>query len=168
MSTRVTDPLTTTLRLGTPLALGLAVLATGCGGSPPASPPPPAAAAPPPAVAVAKPAPAPVMPKEPEPGPPLQPLTYEAKGRRDPFVPITVARDKPGLQVDSLKLAGVIRGRTLLALVEAPEGLGYILKPGDVLGDGRVTDITPSSITFAVAPKANQAATTVTRRLGAD
>ncbi len=108
------------------------------------------------------------MPKEPEPGPPLPPLTYDAKGRRDPFVAISLAKDKPGLSVTTLKLAGVIRGRTLLALIEAPDGLGYILKPGDVLGDGRVTDITQRSVTFAVAAKAGDAATTATLRLAQD
>jgi hypothetical protein len=108
------------------------------------------------------------MPKEPDPGPPLPPLTYDSKGRRDPFVAISLARDKPGLSVASLKLAGVIRGRTLLALVEAPDGLGYILKPGDTLGDGRVTEITPSIVTFAVAAKAGQSPTTATLRLAQD
>ena len=62
----------------------------------------------------------------------------------------------------------MIRGRTLLALVEAPDGLGYILKPGDTLGDGRVTDITPNIVTFAVAAKAGQSATTATLRLAQD
>ena len=68
----------------------------------------------------------------------------------------------------TLKLAGVIRGRTLLALVEAPDGLGYILKPGDTLGDGRVTEITQNAVTFAVAARGGQAATTATLRLAQD
>ena len=97
------------------------------------------------------------MPKEPEPGPPLPPFSYDPKGRRDPFVPISLAKDKPGLSIMTFKLAGVIRGRTLLALVEAPDGLGYILKPGDTLGDGRVTEITQSAVTFAVAAKTARA-----------
>jgi hypothetical protein len=108
------------------------------------------------------------LPKEPEAGPLLPPLSYDAKGRRDPFVPISLAKDTPGLSVTALKLAGVIRGRTLLALVEAPNGLGYILKPGDTLGDGRVTEITQSAVTFAVAAKVGQAATTATLRLAQD
>jgi hypothetical protein len=109
------------------------------------------------------------MPKEPEPGPPLPPLSYEPQGRRDPFLPISLVKDTPGLlSIMTLKLAGVIRGRTLLALVEAPDGLGYILKPGDVLGDGRVTEITQSAVTFAVAAKTGQAATTATLRLAQD
>ena len=120
------------------------------------------------ATAAVKPGPV-ALPKEPEPGPSLPPLSYDAKGRRDPFAPIVLAKDKPmGLSITTLKLAGVIRGRTLLALVEAPDGLGYILKPGDMLGDGRVTEITQNAVTFAVAARAGQAATTATLRLAQD
>jgi Tfp pilus assembly protein PilP len=100
------------------------------------------------------------MPKEPEAGPPLPAIAYEPQGRRDPFVAPPVVGDHKGMSVLTLKLAGVIRGRTLLALVEAPDGVGYILKPGDVLGNGRVTDITQSSITFAVVAKVGEGPTT--------
>jgi hypothetical protein len=62
----------------------------------------------------------------------------------------------------------VVRGRVLLALVEAPDGIGYILKPGDVLGDGRVTDVTTASVTFVVAPKPGQPASTVTLKIVGD
>jgi hypothetical protein len=153
-------------------ALGVAALAVGCGGggsTPPAASNMSASGA----SAMAAPVPAqtprpsmPIaMPKEPEAGPALPPIAYESQGRRDPFVPISVAVEKTGMSVVSLKLAGVIQGRTLLALVEAPDGIGYILKPGDVLADGRVTDITQSSVTFAVARKAGEAPTTATLRL---
>ena len=60
------------------------------------------------ATAAAKPGPV-ALPKEPEPGPALPPLSYDAKGRRDPFVPIVLAKDKPGLSIMTFKLAGVIR-----------------------------------------------------------
>jgi hypothetical protein len=83
-------------------------------------------------------------------------------------VTVAAEREKSGLSVSTMKLGGVVRGRVLLALVEAPDGIGYILKPGDVLGDGRVTDITPNSVSFAVTPRAGQAATTVTLRLAGD
>ena len=150
--------------------LALTLLASGCGGGAPPSPPPAAGAPAPGAAATAAVKPGPVaLPKEPEPGPSLPPLSYDAKGRRDPFAPIVLAKDKPmGLSITTLKLAGVIRGRTLLALVEAPDGLGYILKPGDTLGDGRVTEITQNAVTFAVAARAGQAETTATLRLAQD
>ena len=77
--------------------LALTLLASGCGGGAPPSPPP-AAATPArggrTATAAAKPGPV-ALPKEPEPGPSLPPLSYDGKGRRDPFAPIVLAKDKP-------------------------------------------------------------------------
>jgi len=148
--------------------LALALLASGCGGGSPPTPPP-AAGSPGPgaaatATAAAKPAPV-ALPKEPEPGAPLSPLSYDAKGRRDPFVPIVLAKDKPGLSILTFKLTGVIGSHPPLALVEASDGIGYILKPGDTLGDGRVTEITQNAVTFAVSARGGQAATTATLRL---
>jgi hypothetical protein len=146
-------------------------LAAGCGGGPSA----PGAAT---RIAVAKPPAAPkaaakpllpaVKPKVVEPGPPLPPLAYEAKGRRDPFVPIELPKDRPGLDVSSLRLVGIISGRHLLALVETPGGLGYILKPGDALGNGHVSEIAPGSVTFAVSGSRSQREARVTLPLGRD
>ena len=153
---------------------GLVLVLGGCEGRPPssglgigsaASPSVASAAVAPTAV---KPPAAMAMPNVPDAGPPLPPLAYESKGRRDPFTAVSASKDNPGLSLSGLKLAGVIRGRTLLALVEAPDGLGYILKPGDALGDRRVTDITPTSVVFAVAGMPGQPATTVALRLGPD
>jgi Tfp pilus assembly protein PilP len=151
--------------------LALALLVSGCGGGAPPSPSP-AAKAPPAgegatATAAAKPAHA-ALPSAPEQRPPLPPLSYDARSRRDPFVPLALAKDRPGLSIMAFKLAGVMRGRTPLALVEAAGGLGYILKLGDTLGDGRVTEITQSAVTFAVAATSGQAATTATLRLAQD
>jgi hypothetical protein len=76
---------------------------------------------------------------------------YEAKGRRDPFEVLS-AREGVGT-VSSAKLTGIIRREngTALALVETPDGLGYILAPGDTLGEGRVLEIGPNSIVFSVS-----------------
>ena len=84
---------------------------------------------------------------------------------RDPFSPVPVAKEKAGLDVATTRLVGVIQGGQLLALVEAPDGLGYIVRPGDVLGNGRITDVTVSSITFAVAGQAGQRENSLTLRL---
>jgi hypothetical protein len=151
--------------------VGASALAmAGCGGAP-SAPPAPGVASAATAVQPAGVGTAPViMPKEPDSGPVLPPITYEVRGRRDPFVPVAgaVQQDKTGLAVATMKLGGVVHGRTLLALVEAPDGIGYILKPGDVLGNGRVTDITSNSVSFAVISRPGQAATTVTLRLASD
>jgi hypothetical protein len=147
-------------------------LAAGCGGG---SPAPPAAnkvalgEQPVAAQAAPQKSPAPtVMPKTPEPGPPLPPLAYEARGRRDPFAPVQLATEKTGLEVGTVKLVGIISGITPLALAETPDGLGYILKQGDVLGNGRVTEVTASSVTFAISGRAAQRETSLTLRIGRD
>jgi hypothetical protein len=134
-----------------------AALLAGCGGGAPPTPPP---------AAVAPAAPAPVVrPKEPD-SKALPPIAYEPKGRRDPFTPIFLGKDNAALSVSAVKLTGVVGGRGgLLALVEAPDGIGYILKPGDALGDGRVTGITPNSVTFAVSARGSQSASSLTLRL---
>jgi Tfp pilus assembly protein PilP len=132
----------------------------GCGsGSPPPPPAPVAAVAPRP----------PVAPKEPDAGPTLAAIPYEAKGRRDPFAALVLAAGGKGLTIGSAKLVGVIQGRTSpLALVETAEGIGYILKAGDTLGDGRVTEIGVDFVSFAVTPKPGEAGGSVTLRLRTD
>lgn len=134
------------------------VLLAGCGGGTPPTPPP---------VAVAPATPTPVVrPKQPDTGKTLQPIAYEPKGRRDPFTPIFLGKDNAALSVSAVKLTGIVGGPgSLTALVEAPDGIGYILKPGDALGDGRVTGITPNSVTFAVQARGSQGASSLTLRL---
>jgi hypothetical protein len=162
--------MSTMRRMLGPLAAGC--LAVSCGGGPsvPAPPTKIALAEQPEAskVVVQKPAPPAVAPKMPEAGPPLPPTTYESKGRRDPFRPVDVAKEKPGLEVSTVKLVGIISGRRLLALVESPNGLGYIVKPGDVLGNGHVTDVTPDSVTFAVTASSGPREASLTLRLARD
>ena len=106
--------------------------------------------------------------RTPEPGPPLPPLVYEARGRRDPFAPVQVVTEKTGLEVGTVKLVGIISGSKPLALAETPDGLGYILKQGDVLGNGRVTEVTANSVTFAISGRAAQRETSLTLRIGRD
>ena len=61
--------------------------------------------------------------------------------------------------------SSVRNARTALALVEAPDGIGYIVKQGDTLGDGTLTDIGLDSVVFAVAAKPGAPATRVVLRL---
>ena len=152
-------------------ALGLIGLLAGCGGPPAPAPAPPRPAAPMPA------APAPAAPgrpaapqvamhpKEPE-VKPLEPLAYNPKGRRDPFASLATAEGAKGLTAASVRLVGIVHGRQgRLALVEAPDGLGYILKTGDQIGDGRVVDIGRDSLTFSVAARPGLPPTPVVKRL---
>jgi hypothetical protein len=80
---------------------------------------------------------------------------YQSRGRRDPFETLEVREGSGGLTVAATRLTGIVRSnRSALALIEAPDGIGYILKPGDTLGDGRLLEIGSDSVVFAVAAKA--------------
>jgi hypothetical protein len=155
---------------------GLCAALGACGGSPP---PPPAAAAPKPVAAA--PAPAASKPSAPaasgQPAPlvaaPIVPqgdgTAYEAKGRRDPFVALDITGGPKGLEVATTKLTGIVRSaRTTLALVEAQDGIGYILKPGDTLGDGRLLEIGADNVVFAVAAKPGSQTNRVVLKLAAN
>ena len=147
-----------------------ALLLGGCGGEPPAPPAKP----PTPVAAPAAPAPgatggAAVRPLDPVAGPVLPPLAYDAKNRRDPFTPVALTAEAKGINVTAAKLVGIIQGRQgTLALVEGADGVGYILKSGDTLGNGRVTGINRTTVTFAVSAQPGQGPSTVTLRLVLD
>jgi Tfp pilus assembly protein PilP len=143
-----------------------ATLLGGCGGAeqPPTPPKPPV-----PAAAAVAPRVAAVRPLDPGAGRPLPPMAYDAKNRRDPFSPVSLAMEAKGFNVRVSRLVGVVRGRQeTLALVEGPDGVGYILRNGDGLGNGTVTRITDTTVTFAVAAQRGQGPTTVTLRLVMD
>ncbi|HSE91958.1 MAG TPA: hypothetical protein VLF19_01530 [Methylomirabilota bacterium] len=81
-------------------------------------------------------------------------VKWEARGRRDPFEPLVAREGAAGTTVSSAKLTGIVRrGGTALALVETPDGLGYILKAGDTLGDGRVLEIGQNTVVFSIVPR---------------
>ncbi len=149
-------------------ALVVVTFLAGCGGGSSSAPD---ATSGKPSTGTGQPAPAmpAIAPKEPPPGPPLPAVTYEPQGRRDPFIAVSIAREGGGITVGTVRLVGVVQGRQgLLALVEAPDGIGYILKVGDIFGDGRVTGITANSVSFAVAARGAQKANVVTLRLATE
>jgi hypothetical protein len=179
------------MRSTTALIMSLGVLATlsACSGAPPAQsktePPAPAAAVKPAAPATPTPVQAAATQAlatqtatietaakavtsaldPPKPG-------YDAKGRRDPFQNLEVEKKKEaqkgGLAVAATRLTGIIHGGTTMALVEAPDGVGYILKPGDVLGDGRLLEIGGDTAVFSVQPRLGSTANRVVLKLMAD
>jgi hypothetical protein len=94
---------------------------------------------------------------------------YQSRGRRDPFETLEVREGSGGLTVAATRLTGIIRSsRSALALIEAPDGIGYILKPGDTLGDGRLLEIGSDSVVFAVTAKAGAPANRVVLKLAAN
>jgi Tfp pilus assembly protein PilP len=71
--------------------------------------------------------------------------------------------------VASVKLVGIVQGRQgPLALVETPDGLGYILRTGDLLGDGKVLEIGVDSVVFSVTRRPDEAPSRVVVRLRTD
>ena len=166
---------------------GICAALTACGGAPPAPTPtatkPPATSAPAPVAAVrpdqpGQPAQAaqPTQPAQPTQLVPSAPALqtpdvpqYADKGRKDPFQEVQLSMASGGLSVATTKLTGIVRGsRSVLALLETQEGIGYILKPGDTLGDGRLMEIGADNVVFAVAPKPGAAAQRVVLRLAAN
>lgn len=161
--------------------IGLALSACGAAPSPPPPPPPPVAAVPVvmtstvPAstmaaatAPVSAAAPAPLVPAPSVPAP--RAPKYEEKGRRDPFVSLEKAVAGPkGLDVATTKLTGIVQSaRTTLALVETQDGIGYILKPGDTLGEGRVVEIGADTVVFSVEGRAGSPPNRVVLRLAAN
>ena len=82
---------------------------------------------------------------------PVAEPTYERKGRRDPFQPVeNLQAEMTAPAVASARLKGIVRGRETRALLETPDGLGYILKVGDTLAEGRLIEIGANSVVFSV------------------
>lgn len=83
---------------------------------------------------------------------------HEPAGRRDPFVGpvapgVAPREERPGglsgLAVDEAALRGVVRNREgWVAMVEAPDGRTYAVRPGDRLYDGAVQEIAGDAVSF--------------------
>jgi hypothetical protein len=166
---------------------GICVALSACGGTPPTPAPIPTATIPNPIAAPAAPAPVAATRAEQttppgqanQPGSPLVPAVptlagaevpkYDDRGRKDPFTEVSLSATTGGLAVSTTRLTGIVRGRrSTLALLETQEGIGYILKPGDTLGDGRLMEIGADNVVFTVAPKAGTIAQRVVLRLAAN
>lgn len=85
--------------------------------------------------------------------------TYDPQGRRDPFRSLigptskVVRENSPpgvaGFLIEELDLQGVVRtNQGYVAMVNAPDNSGYLLRVGDKVFDGEVVRITPTSIVF--------------------
>ena len=120
-----------------------------------------------PAPAPGAPAPAPVAPGGPaQPQAPATPLpegqgyTYNADGRRDPFVSLLRRGSDPrqaaagsrtpglaGLGAGDITLKGTMQSRNgYVALVQGVDNKTYIVRPGDKLLDGTVRTITANAM----------------------
>lgn len=81
---------------------------------------------------------------------------YQAKGRRDPFVPLLGLKLGEGgkashLNVENLTLIGILWGdRGYFGLVKDGLGNGYILRKGDRIAGGHVASITNKAVIFEI------------------
>lgn len=86
--------------------------------------------------------------------------TYDASGRRDPFLSLDHASDPrannggkmnglAGLMINEATVKGVVKSRgRMLAMVQAPDNKTYIVKANDRLLDGEVRAVTAEAVVF--------------------
>lgn len=109
-------------------------------------------------VAVAKP-PVQGSAATPAPVPPAEAFTYQAAGRRDPFVSLvkrgteevstTRGTGLSGLDVGEVSLRGIVATQgTFVAMLEAPDNRTYLIRQNDLLRDARVKAITADGVVF--------------------
>jgi len=78
----------------------------------------------------------------------IERFRYSSGGRRDPFETLFKGKE---LNVENVKLIGTIWGpKGRFALLKEAGGTGYVVGIGDKIADGRVVDITSSSVTFQI------------------
>jgi Tfp pilus assembly protein PilP len=85
-------------------------------------------------------------------------FTYDAEGRRDPFLNLlasgassNLAAQRPegaaGLATAELSVRGVVSSRgALVAMVQGPDNRTYLVHQGDKLADGVIKTVTPQGL----------------------
>ena len=83
--------------------------------------------------------------------------TYEADGRRDPFLsltaavesrpPLTRAEGVAGIAVGELSVRGVLKSKgSLIAMIQGADKRAFVVHPGDKLFDGTVKAVTTEGL----------------------
>ena len=98
-------------------------------------------------------------PSGPTTGPtPAEGYTYQADGRRDPFLNLLGTGSEPrnsgkknegpaGMAVAEISVRGVLESRgALIAMVEGPDKKTYVVHTGDKFLDGAIRSITPQGL----------------------
>ncbi len=88
----------------------------------------------------------------------IESYTYEAGGRRDPFLNLmssgseqALSQTRPtgaaGLTTSELSVRGVVQSRTgLVAMVQGPDNRTYVVRTGDQLLDGTIKAVMPDGL----------------------
>jgi len=107
------------------------------------------------------PAPGPPAPGTQAPANPASTYSYQAEGRRDPFVslvgrgtdPRSIASRPaglPGLLIDELSIKGIIKDRSgYVAMIQGPDKRTHMVRPGEKLMDGSVKSISGDAVVFS-------------------
>jgi Tfp pilus assembly protein PilP len=88
------------------------------------------------------------------------PFSYDAEGRRDPFVSLLARGSEPaptgvrsgglaGMLVADATVKGIVRDRSgFIAMLQGPDGKTYIVRAGEALADGSVKSMSADTVVF--------------------
>ncbi len=78
-------------------------------------------------------------------------VTYNSYGRRDPFIPVEQGSPDNGIDIDEMKVVGIVwQGEGPMAVLEniKESNLSFTVRPGDPVHNGHVARITRDAVTF--------------------
>jgi hypothetical protein len=81
-------------------------------------------------------------------------IVYNSYGRRDPFIPVEQGLAENGIDIDQMKVVGIIwQAQEPLAVLEhnKESGVSFTVKQGDPVHNGRVSRITRDQVTFDIS-----------------
>lgn len=81
-------------------------------------------------------------------------VTYNSYGRRDPFIPVEAGSTDNGIDIDQMKVVGIIwQSSEPLAVLEhvREANVSFTVKQGDPVHNGRVARITREAVTFDIS-----------------
>jgi hypothetical protein len=86
--------------------------------------------------------------------PPESRVAYNSYGRRDPFIPVEQGLSDNGIDIDQMKVVGIIwQSQEPMAVLEhnRESGVSFTVKQGDPVHNGRVSRITRDQVTFDIS-----------------
>ena len=81
-------------------------------------------------------------------------VAYNSYGRRDPFIPVEQGLSDNGIDIDQMKVVGIIwQSQEPMAVLEhnREAGVSFTVKQGDPVHNGRVSRITRDQVTFDIS-----------------
>lgn len=81
-------------------------------------------------------------------------VTYNSYGRRDPFIPVEQGVSDNGIDIDQMKVVGIIwqASQPMAVLEHSKEsGISFTVKEGDPVHNGRVARISHDAVTFDIS-----------------